>query len=372
VPLAAALDFMEANLGQDISREDIARAAHLSPHHFSRLFKTHMGRSCGDMLSQMRADKAAEMLTRTDKSLAAIAIDCGFHDQSYFTKVFRRHFSATPLAYRNRQPAGGVATPAPSHGAAAAPSAEAFRTAAALPRQADAGAAAPTSAGSASSGARPRSRRRPEHVDLRTLAEAVFQGDYDRVKRVTAQAVAEGMDPKEVLGQGLVAGMNEIGRRFKANEVYVPEVLISARAMKGGMEILQPALAKACVEPIGTVVLGTVQGDLHDIGKNLVRMMLTGAGLKVIDIGTDVPAKGFVEACKAHNASICAMSALLTTTMPQVAEVVKALKAANLKARTLIGGAPLTQRYADEIGADGYAPDAGSAVDRARELVGAA
>ena len=166
--------------------------------------------------------------------------------------------------------------------------------------------------------------------------------------------------------------MNVVGKRFKANEIYVPEVLIAARAMKAGMAVLEPALAKAGVKPAGTVVLGTVKGDLHDIGKNLVGMMLTGGGLKVVDIGTDVPAEKFVEACKAEGAQVCAMSALLTTTMPQMAEVVKAMKAAGVKSKTIIGGAPVTQSYADEIGADGYAPDAASAVDVTKELMGVA
>ncbi|RPI60895.1 MAG: cobalamin-binding protein, partial [Planctomycetaceae bacterium] len=160
-----------------------------------------------------------------------------------------------------------------------------------------------------------------------------------------------------------------IGRRFKANEVYVPEVLIAARAMKGGMEILQPALVKAGVEPIATVVLGTVKGDLHDIGKNLVGMMFTGGGLKVVDIGTDAPAEKFVEACKTSGAKLCAMSALLTTTMPQMRDVIKAIKAANVQVKTMIGGAPVTQSFADEIGADGYSADAASAVDLAKSLL---
>jgi len=165
--------------------------------------------------------------------------------------------------------------------------------------------------------------------------------------------------------------MEVVGSKFKANEIYVPEVLIAARAMHGGMGVLQPALIAAGVKPGATIVLGTVKGDLHDIGKNLVGMMLTGGGLKVVDVGTDVAADKFVEACKTENASVCAMSALLTTTMPQMAEVVKALKAAKIKVKTIIGGAPVTQNYADEIGADGYAPDAASAVDVTRQLIGA-
>jgi len=209
-------------------------------------------------------------------------------------------------------------------------------------------------------------------ADMQALADALIKGDRNTVATITQQALDEGTAPETVLNEGLVAGMDVIGKRFKANEVYVPEVLIAARAMKAGMEILQPKLVEAGVQPIGTVVLGTVKGDLHDIGKNLVGMMLTGGGLKVVDAGTDVPAEKFVELCKAEGAKVCAMSALLTTTMPQMTGVVKALKEAGIEVKTIIGGAPVTQAFADEIGADGYAADAATAVDVARQLISAA
>ncbi len=208
-------------------------------------------------------------------------------------------------------------------------------------------------------------------ADLQAIADALIKGDRDTVANLTKAAIDEGMGPKEILEQGLIAGMSVVGVRFKANEVYVPEVLIAARAMKGGMELLEPELIKAGVEPLATVVLGTVKGDLHDIGKNLVSMMLTGGGLKVVDIGTDVEAQKFVDACKAENAEICAMSALLTTTMPEMAGIVKAMKEAGVTTKTIIGGAPVTQAFADEIDADGYAADAASAVDVVKQLIGA-
>jgi len=207
-------------------------------------------------------------------------------------------------------------------------------------------------------------------ADLQALADALIKGDRNKVVELTKKALADGVAPASILNDGLIAGMGVVGKRFKANEVYVPEVLIAARAMKGGMEVLQPALVAAGVQPLATVVLGTVKGDLHDIGKNLVGMMLTGGGLKVVDIGTDAPAEKFIEACKTSGAAICAMSALLTTTMPQMTEVVKALKASGVKVKTIIGGAPVTQSFADEIGADGYAPDAASAADKCKELLG--
>ena len=209
-------------------------------------------------------------------------------------------------------------------------------------------------------------------ADLEALAEALIKGDRNKVVELTQQAIDEGVSPEQILNDGLVAGMNVIGKRFKANEIYVPEVLIAARAMHGAMDVLEPKLAAAGVKPIGTVVLGTVKGDLHDIGKNLVGMMLTGSGLNVVDVGIDVPAEKFVEACKDSNAGVCAMSALLTTTMPQMSGIVKALKEAGIEIKTIIGGAPVTQNYADEIGADGYAADAASAVDVVKELITAA
>ena len=209
-------------------------------------------------------------------------------------------------------------------------------------------------------------------ADLQALADALIKGDRDKTAELTQAALDEGVSPQEVLDGGLVAGMNVVGQRFKANEIYVPEVLIAARAMHAGMDVLKPKLEEAGVEPFGTVVLGTVKGDLHDIGKNLVGMMLTGAGLNVVDIGTDVAPDEFAEKCKGASADICAMSALLTTTMPQMAQVIEALKDAGVEAKTIIGGAPVTQNYADEIGANGYAPDAASAVDLVKELLGAA
>ena len=206
-------------------------------------------------------------------------------------------------------------------------------------------------------------------ADLQAIADALIKGDRNTVVELTQKAVDEGVAPGDVLSQGLIAGMGVIGDRFKKNEVYVPEVLIAARAMHGGLGILEPLLKESGVQPVGVVVLGTVKGDLHDIGKNLVGMMLQGGGLKVVDVGTDAAPEKFVEAAKENGAQVCAMSALLTTTMPQMPEIIKAVKGAGLTVKTMVGGAPVTQAYADEIGADGYAPDAASAVDTALALI---
>ncbi len=206
-------------------------------------------------------------------------------------------------------------------------------------------------------------------ADMEAIAEALIKGDRDTVVGLVQQAMDDGADAQQVLNEGLVAGMDVVGRRFKNNEFYVPEVLIAARAMNAGMEVLAPALAESGVKPAGVVVLGTVKGDLHDIGKNLVGMMLKGGGFEVIDAGIDVPAERFVELLQENEAQILALSALLTTTMPQMGTVIEAVKEAGIEVRTMIGGAPITQDYADEIGADGYAADAASAVDLAREMV---
>ena len=206
-------------------------------------------------------------------------------------------------------------------------------------------------------------------ADLKALADAVIKGDQSAAVQITKAALEEGTPAKSVLNDGLIAGMDVVGARFKKNEVYIPEVLIAARAMKMAMEILEPELVKAGVKPIGRCIIGTVQGDLHDIGKNLVAMMLKGAGFEVIDLGVDVNPDKFVEQVKTQGVQVVGMSALLTTTMPGMEKAIKAIKDAGVSAKIMIGGAPVTQGYADKIGADGYAADAASAVDIAKTLV---
>jgi 5-methyltetrahydrofolate--homocysteine methyltransferase len=207
-------------------------------------------------------------------------------------------------------------------------------------------------------------------ADLKALSQAIINGEKDKAFEITGSALAEGLSPESILNDGLIAGMNIIGERFKNNEVYIPEVLMAALAMKAAMEVLEPKLVEAGVEPIGKAAVGTVQGDLHDIGKNLVVMMLKGAGFEVIDLGVNVSTQVFVEKAKETNAKIIGMSALLTTTMPSMEKTIKAVRQAGLAVKTMIGGAPVTQAYADKIGADGFAPDAASAVDLAKALIG--
>jgi len=207
-------------------------------------------------------------------------------------------------------------------------------------------------------------------ADLQAIAENIIKGQAPKVQELVNEALEEGTPVREILHEGLIAGMNVVGEKFKNNEFYVPEVLIAARAMKQGMELIRPRLVEEKVEPLGKASIGTVKGDLHDIGKNLVAMMLEGAGIEVIDLGIDVSPEKFIDSVKTQGAQVICMSALLTTTMPSMQTTVEAVKEAGLTdVRVMIGGAPVTQAYADQIGANGYAPDAASAAEIAKELI---
>jgi 5-methyltetrahydrofolate--homocysteine methyltransferase len=207
---------------------------------------------------------------------------------------------------------------------------------------------------------------------LSEIAARLEGGEDAEVRRLTQSAVEESVAPEEILERGLIAGMTVVGDRFRAHEIFLPDVLLAAKAMNAGMEILAPLLGESATTGRGTVVIGTVKGDLHDIGKNLVGVMLSGAGFEVVDLGKDVAPERFVDAASESGASIIGMSALLTTTMPMMRQVVALLKDRGMdgSVRTLIGGAPVTEEYAREIGADGYGFDAANAVERVRELMG--
>ena len=204
------------------------------------------------------------------------------------------------------------------------------------------------------------------------LADSIIAGDNVKSKEITQKLVDSGVSSSEILNEGLVPGMEVVGRQFKANEMYIPEVLIAARAMHAAMDIIKPMLSESGAKMKGTVIIGTVQGDLHDIGKNLVGMMLEGGGFSVIDVGVDVSAEKYVEEAKKSGAKLIGLSALLTTTMPVMKDVIAILKTDSSTAdvKVMVGGAPLTQEYSDSIGANGYAPDASSAVDLAAKLLG--
>jgi 5-methyltetrahydrofolate--homocysteine methyltransferase len=205
-------------------------------------------------------------------------------------------------------------------------------------------------------------------ADLVKLSRAVETGDRVTAVEVTRAALDEGTDPRTILG-AMTGAMDVVGRRFQDGELYVPEMLISARAMKEAMAVLEPVLVEAGVRPAHTAVVGTVEGDLHDIGKNLVGMMWRGAGFEVIDLGVNVKAEQFVAAAREHGADLIGVSALLTTTMPNMRGVVEAVRSAGLGTRVVVGGAPTTPEFAAQIGASGHAPDAGAAVDLARRLL---
>ena len=207
---------------------------------------------------------------------------------------------------------------------------------------------------------------------LGKMAESLIAGKIDEVVDLTKEALDGGAAPADILDQGLLAGMDVVGQRFKAEEMFIPEVLRCAKCMHGAMEILRPLLAETGAKSIGTLIIGTVKGDLHDIGKNLVGMMFEGAGFDVVDIGIDKEPQVFVDAIKEHNATLIGMSALLTTTMPKMGETINAIKEAGIRdqVKILVGGAPITAAFAEEIGADGYASNAASAVDKGKELMG--
>jgi 5-methyltetrahydrofolate--homocysteine methyltransferase len=211
-------------------------------------------------------------------------------------------------------------------------------------------------------------------MSLVNIYEAVLRGDAKTAAAETQAALDEGVAAEEILHQACIPAMNEVGRLFEIGEKFVPEMLIAARAMQTSLEIIKPLLVEADVRSLGTVVVGTVAGDLHDIGKNLVAMMLEGAGFQIIDLGTDVAPEKFVEAVRASDPDIVGMSALLTTTMASISATIEALTEAGVrdKVKVIIGGAPITQDFADKVGADGFAPDAGSAPRMAKALLGVA
>jgi len=206
---------------------------------------------------------------------------------------------------------------------------------------------------------------------LKSISTHLQEGDEDKVSEFTKAAIDQNLPPKEILDNGLIAGMNVVGERFRIHEIFLPEVLLAAKAMYAGMDELKPLLVKAGIPTIGRVVIGTVQGDLHDIGKNLVGIMLKGAGFEVVDLGNDVSPEAFVTAAKETGATVIGMSALLTTTMVAMRKVVELLGAEGLtgKVKTIVGGAPLSTEFANEIGADAYAYDGANAVDRVKALI---
>lgn len=206
---------------------------------------------------------------------------------------------------------------------------------------------------------------------LGEISKCVVKGESEeKVRELTQKAVDQGYQVREIMDGGLLAGLTIIGDMWREGEAFIPEVLLAAQVMDAGMEVIRDLIMKDGIKPIGKVVIGTVRGDVHSIGKSLVSMLMASSGFEVTDLGIDVPPEKFIEAVREQNPEILGMSALLTTTMPGIADTIKAIKEANLKVVTMVGGAPVTQEYADSVGADGYAPDAISAVAKAKELLG--
>ena len=298
----------------------IAKESYSSTSKLSRAFKKITGRTFSEYLKDLRLKRSCEMLRDTELNVEEIVRACGLRDLPSFYHSFHSYTGMTPNQYRNTY--------------------------------------------------NNTNKEKKIMIILSEISENLQKGKSKLVKEMVEQAIAEGCDPEKILNEGLLSGMNVVGEKFKNNEVYVPEVLVAARAMNMGVAVLKPHLAASGVKATGKVCIGTVQGDLHDIGKNLVKMMMEGKGLEVVDLGTDVSPETFVQTAIEQNCQVICCSALLTTTMPVMADVVKALEAAGArdKIKVMIGGAPINQAFCDSIGADRYTVDAASAADAAVEL----
>jgi len=304
----------------DMTLESIAQKLYVSKSHLSRVFKEVTGNSFADYVRNIRIGLACNLLRSTNLKNEEIVKRCGLKDVPTFYRIFKKHIGKTPYQYR-------------------------------MSNQIYKG---------------------ENNMSIYAeISENLQRGKAKVVKELVQQAVDQGLPAAQILNEGLLSGMSIIGEKFKNNEVYVPEVLVAARAMNMGTQILKPLLVDEGMESVGRVCIGTVQGDLHDIGKNLVKMMLEGKGLEVIDLGTDVSPEAFVQAAIDNDCQIICCSALLTTTMDVMAEVVKAAEAAGIrdKVKIMVGGAPITEEFCQRIGADKYTSDAASAAEAAVELL---
>ena len=307
-----------------LTLEALSEALFVSKSHLSRLFKRCTGQSFSEYLRSVRMNHACRLLQETSLTVDEISARCGLRDLPSFYSCFHDCFRMTPTKYRNQY--------------------------------------------SKILNNNPKEKR--IMIILSEISENLQKGKAKVVKEMVQTAIDEGAEPAKILNEGLLDGMNVIGEKFKNNEVYVPEVLVAARAMNMGLAILKPHLLSSGVKATGKVCIGTVQGDLHDIGKNIVKMMLEGKGLEVVDLGVDVPAETFVQTAKEQGCQVICCSALLTTTMDVMAEVVKAAEAAGIRdqVKIMVGGAPVNEDFCKSIGADCYTVDAASAADAAVEL----
>jgi corrinoid protein of di/trimethylamine methyltransferase len=324
---------MERFGDSDLTLESIAASLYISKSYLCRIFSRVTGESFGDYLRRVRLEQACRLLRETELTAEQIVYACGLRDIPTFYRVFKSRMGMTPNAYRQAE---GLAE-------------ECIQQKTIFDFKGD---------------------TNMSIAILNEISENLQKGKAKIVAELVQKALDEGVAPDAILNEGLLAGMNIIGEKFKVNEVYVPEVLVAARAMNKGTAILKPHLAAAGVQATGKVCIGTVQGDLHDIGKNLVKMMLEGKGLEVVDLGSDVAPETFVQTAIEQNCQVICLSALLTTTMGVMEDVVK--KAVEMgvrdKVKIMIGGAPVNEDFCKKIGADLYTPDAASAADAAVEF----
>ena len=307
-----------------LTLESIAARLFLSSSRLSRMFKEITGDSFSEYVRKLRLDRACKLLEHTEHTIEEIVSECGLRDIPSFYRAFNSYMGMTPNTYRIEKKLNQIK----------------------------------------------KSKGEKIMVILSEISVQLQAGKAKLVKEMVQQAIDEGVSPEIILKEGLLPGMNEVGEKFKNNEIFVPEVLIAARAMKQGADMLKPLLVQEGVPAAGKVCLGTVHGDLHDIGKNIVKMMLEGKGFEVIDLGTDVPAETFVKTAAEENCDIICCSALLTTTMGVMADVVKEAEAAGIrdKVKIMVGGAPVSEEFCKQIGADAYTSDAASCADLALEL----
>ena len=331
--VSAAIEIIKSEYrDKELTLESIADRLYLSKSQLSRFFGKVTGVAFSDYLHALRLRRVCDILRSGDRSIEDAASECGFHSMAAFYKLFAAEYGMTPGEYR----------------------------------------ASVTKEACASDEYTKLLKGEKIMSILNDISENLQRGKAKIVKELVQTALDEGVKPADILEQGLLAGMSVVGEKFKNNEIYVPEVLVAARAMNMGSQILKPHLVAEGITAIGKVCIGTVQGDLHDIGKNLVKMMMEGKGLEVIDLGTDVAPETFVKTAVDEGCDIICCSALLTTTMNVMADVVKAAEAAGVrdKVKIMIGGAPVTEEFRAQIGADAYTPDAASAADAAASFCG--
>ena len=329
--VCAAIKILESEYSDcELSLDSVSKRLFLSSSHLSRSFKQYTGQLFSEHLREIRLNHSKELLSGSELAVEKIVSNCGFRDVSSFYRNFREAFDMTPQIFRQVSKFSAEAADSIIN----------------------------------------KERENTKMSILNEISANVQIGKSKIVKELVQQAIDQGIAVSDILNEGLLSGMGIVGEKFKNNEIYVPEVLVSARAMNMGAQLLKPLLAASGITATGKVCLGTVQGDLHDIGKNLVKMMLEGKGLEVVDLGTDVAPEAFIKAAIEENCQVICCSALLTTTMAVMEEVVKAAEAAGIrdKVKIMIGGAPVNQEFCDKIGADCYTVDAASAADAAVEF----